>query len=77
MRSDTLRQWLSDSGCTFEQHPRERGQGPAQVTVRRGEHKSVLPLVGSTMDLDPDAVRRIVEDLKLDWSELPGPSSRV
>jgi hypothetical protein len=47
------------------------------VTVRRGDRKSVLPNIGSHKALDPRVVRKIVDDLGLDWNELPGPASRV
>ena len=78
MRSDTFRKWLEERGCRFEQHPRAKGGlGHPSVTVRRGPRSAILPLVGTTQDLDPDDVREIVEALDLDPSELPGPQSRV
>jgi len=77
MESDTFRKWLAERGCSFEQHERGRGQGPASVTVRLGERRAVLPMVGTRKDLDPGIVRQIVDALGLDWRELPGPASRV
>jgi hypothetical protein len=47
------------------------------VTVRLGDRRAVLPDVGTHMRLDPRVVRQIVDELDLDWNELPGPSSRV
>jgi len=39
--------------------------------------KAEVPLEGSRQTLDPRVVRRVCEELGLDWSELPGPKSRV
>jgi hypothetical protein len=72
MRSDTLRQWLADRGCRFDQHEHAKGQGIPSVTVRHEGRSSVLPLIGSNKDLDPEDVRRVVEELGFDYSELPG-----
>jgi hypothetical protein len=47
------------------------------VTVHRDGRTSQAPLGGSRKDLDPRYVRRVCEDLGLDWSKLPGPTSRV
>ena len=79
MESATFKKWLAERGCTFELHDRAKGKhmGSASVAVCRGDRRAVLPLIGSKKRLDPDIVRRIVEDLGLDWSELPGPASRV
>lgn len=78
MQPETFRKWLAERGCTFEEHARSKGgQGHASVTVRREGRRSELPLVGTREDLDPRDVRRIVDELELDWSELPGPQSRV
>ena len=78
MESETFRQWLSERGCTFEAGKDTVGtHGNARVTVRRGDRRSVLPEVGSKKRLDPGTVRQIVDELGLDWNELPGPASRV
>ncbi len=78
MESATFRQWLSERGCTFEAGKDTIGtHGNASVTVRRGDRRSVLPNVGSHKRLDPRVVRKIVDELGLDWNELPGPTSRV
>ena len=42
-----------------------------------GRPQSGLPEVGTHKALDPRAVRQIVDDLGLDWNELPGPKSRT
>jgi hypothetical protein len=47
------------------------------VTVRLGDRRAVLPEIGSHKRLDPTVVRKIVDELGLDWNELPGPASRV
>ena len=39
--------------------------------------RAFLPDIGSDKRLDPRVVRKIVDELGLDWNELPGPSSRV
>jgi hypothetical protein len=78
MESATFRKWLGDRGCRFDRHERERrGEGKAIVTVHREQRIAQLPYVGSRQHLDPRVVRRVCEDLGLDWSELPGPKSRV
>jgi hypothetical protein len=78
MESETLRQWLSERGCTFEAGKDTVGaHGHAYVTVRRGERRAILPEIGTKKRLDPRIVREIVDELGLDWNELPGPASRV
>jgi mRNA interferase HicA len=47
------------------------------VTVHREGRTSQAPLGGSRKDLDPRDARRVCEELGLDWSDLPGPKSRV
>ena len=78
MDSDTFRQWLAERGCRFDRHEhQERGEGHTAVTVHREGRTAKLLLVGSHQHLDPRVVRRICERLDLDWSDLPGPKSRV
>jgi mRNA interferase HicA len=78
MEPETFRRWLAERGCTFEAgKDTVRTHGHAYVTVRRGERRAVLPEVGTKKRLDPRIVRQIVDDLGLDWNELPGPTSRV
>jgi hypothetical protein len=78
MQSATFRQWLSEHGCTFEAgRDTVKTAGHAYVTVRLGDRRAVLPEVGSHKRLDPRVVRQIVDELGLDWNELPGPASRV
>jgi hypothetical protein len=78
MEVTTFRHWLSERGCTFEAGKDTVGtHGHAYVTVRRGERKAILPEVGTRKRLDPRVVRQIVDELGLDWNELPGPASRV
>jgi hypothetical protein len=45
--------------------------------VHREGRKAEVPLGGSRRILDARVVRRACEELGLDWSELPGPKSRV
>ena len=47
------------------------------VTVQRDGGKAEVPLGGLRQTLDPRVVRRACEELGLDWSQLPGPMSRV
>jgi hypothetical protein len=77
MQSATFRRWLAERGCQFRQHERGHGHGHPVVTVVRQGRTAELPLVGSHEDLDPDQVREVCDRLGLDWSELPGPKSRV
>lgn len=78
MESVTFRRWLSERGCTFDAgKDTVRTQGHAYVTVRLGDRRAVLPNIGSNKPLDPRVVRQIVDELGLDWNELPGPASRV
>ena len=78
MQSATFRKWLAEHGCRFDgQEHEERGEGPVMVTVHREGRTSQAPLGGSRKDLDPRDVRRICEELGLDWSGLPGPKGRV
>lgn len=78
MECGTFRQWLSERGCTFEAGKDTVGtHGHAYVIARRGDRRAVLPEVGTKKRLDPRIVRQIVEELGLDWNELPGPASRV
>lgn len=51
--------------------------GHAYVTVHLGDRRAVLPEVGTKKRLDPRIVRQIVDELGLDWNQLPGPASRV
>jgi mRNA interferase HicA len=47
------------------------------VTVHHEGRKAEVPLGGSRKMIDPRVVRRVCEELALDWSQLPGPKSRV
>jgi hypothetical protein len=79
MESETFKKWLAERGCTFEQHQRtgRKTVGNAAVTVRLGNRHASLPLVGSRKRLDPRIVKQVVDNLGLEWSELPGPKGRV
>ena len=78
MESAILRKWLADRGCRFEGGKDTVGTyGHVYVTVHLGDRKAVLPDVGTHKALDPRVVRQIVDDLGLNWDELPGPMSRV
>ena len=78
MESATFRKWLVEQGCRVDQHEhQQRHEGQVVVTVHREGRKSEIPLGGSRQDLDPRVVRRACDELGLDWSQLPGPKSRV
>ncbi|MGH6952879.1 MAG: type II toxin-antitoxin system HicA family toxin [Alphaproteobacteria bacterium] len=61
MNSLEFRKWLAARGCAFEQH--ERGEGHGRVTVRLGDHRSEIPLLGSKKRLDPALIRKVKTDL--------------
>lgn len=78
MESATFRRWLADRGCSFEAgRDTVEAHGHAYVTVRLGDRRTTLPDVGTHKPLDKRVVRQIVDELGLDWNELPGPASRV
>lgn len=77
MESAIFRQWLADRGCRFDIHEGKRGVGQRIVTVHREGHTAEVPLGRPRQHLDPRVVRRACEELGLDWSKLPGPTSRV
>lgn len=78
MESATFRRWLAERGCRFESG-KDTGDthGHAYVTVRRGDRRAILPDIGTRKALDSGVVRQIVDELDLDWNDLPGPASRV
>lgn len=77
VESATFRKWLAEHGCRFEAgRDTIEAHGHAYVTVRRGDRKAVLPEIGTKKALDSRLVRQIINDLGLDWNELPGPMSR-
>ena len=45
------------------------------VIVHHEGRKAEVPLGGSRQTLDPRVVRRVCEELGLDWFELPGPKA--
>ena len=78
MESATFRKWLAEQGCRFDHYEhRQRHEGQVMVTVHREGRKAEVPLGGSHQQLDPRDVRKACEELGLDWSQLPGPKSRV
>ena len=77
MESATFQKWLAEHGCRFDTAAEKRGTGHANVTVHREGRKAEVPLGGPHQILDARIVRRACEELGLDWSELPGPKSRV
>jgi hypothetical protein len=78
MESATFRRWLADRGCSFEPgKDTVQTAGHAHVTVRLGSRRAILPDVGTHKRLEPETVRKIVDELGLDWKELPGPASRA
>lgn len=79
VRTDTFKEWLADRGCVFEQTARagKKAHGFPDVIVKLGDRKAELHVAGAKQDLDPREVKRVVEALGLDGSELPGPASRA
>lgn len=77
MTPETFRDWLRERGCSFEQHPSRRGDGVASITVKHGGKTATIPEAASRKDLDPRDVMAVCDELGLDPTELPGPSSRV
>ena len=78
MNGASFRKWLTEQGCRFDQQEHQkRHKGHAMVTVHREGRKAEIPLGGSRQDLDERVIRRACEELGLDWSQLPGPKSRV
>jgi hypothetical protein len=78
MESATFRKWLVEEGCRIDgdEHPRGH-EGHVMVTVHREARKTRVPLGGARQALDPRVVRQACEELGLDASQLPGPTSRV
>lgn len=79
MESATFRTWLAERGCRFDIDDDNRGSGHGHgtVVVHHEGRKAKVPLGGPHQNLDPRVVRRACEELGLDWSDLPGPKSRV
>jgi hypothetical protein len=78
MESATFRKWLAEQGCRFDRHEHhQRHEGQVMVTVHRDGRKADIPLGGSRQTLDARVVRQACEQLGLDWTQLPGPKSRV
>ncbi len=77
MESATFGKWLAEHGCRFDTDQEQRGTGHANVTVHRQGRKAEVPLGGPHQILDARIIRTACEELGLDWSKLPGPTSRV
>jgi hypothetical protein len=78
MESATFRKWLVEQGCRLDSHEhQQRHEEQVMVTVHREGRTAKVPLGGSRQALDPRIVRQACEELGLDWSQLPGPKSRV
>jgi hypothetical protein len=78
MESTTFRKWLAERGCRFDPHEHhKRGKGPVTITVHREGRTAQVPLGGSRQIIDSRVVQQACNELGLDWSELPGPKSRV
>jgi hypothetical protein len=78
MEAGTFRNWLVEHGCRIDagEHPRGH-EGHGEVTVHREGRKTRLPLTGMHHALDPRIVRRVCDELGLDFRQLPGPQGRV
>jgi hypothetical protein len=77
MESETFRKWLVERGCRFDTRQEGRGDGHGTLRVHREGRTAEMALVGSHHELDPRLVRQVCEALGLEWSDLPGPQSRV
>jgi hypothetical protein len=77
MESGTFGKWLAERGCRFVTCEDTSGaQGQAYVTVRCGHHQVVLPQIRSKKRLDPRIIKYVIDELGMDWNELPDPASR-
>lgn len=78
MEAGTFRNWLVEHGCRIDagQHPRGH-EGHGEVTVHREGRKTSLPLTGMRHALDPRIVRRVCDELGLEFKQLPGPQGHV
>lgn len=72
MRMDTFKQWLEEQGCRFDEHSHERGQGHASAVIKLEGKESVMSLLGAHQDLDGEDIKRVVKELGLDITKLPG-----
>ena len=59
MTARQFKRWLAKQGCTFEP-----GKG-GHLIVRRGKHRSVLPMHGSGKELGTGLVQSILKNLGL------------
>jgi len=77
MESGTFGKCLAERGCRFATCEDTSGaQGQAYVTVRCGHHQVVLPQIRSKKRLDPRIIKYVIDELGMDWNELPDPASR-
>jgi hypothetical protein len=77
MESATFRKWLIQQGCRLDTQHEGRGEGLGTLTIHREGRTAELSLAGPRHELDPRSVRQVCEALGLQWSDLPGPQSRV
>jgi mRNA interferase HicA len=61
VNSRQFRRWLAKQGCTFE----TKKSGSGHLVVRRGGHKSELPMHGGNKELGRGLVDKIKKDLDL------------
>jgi mRNA interferase HicA len=61
MNAQELKKWLAAQGCTFE--TKKRGSG--HLVVRRGPHKSEIPMHGGRKELGTGLVNAIKKQLGL------------
>lgn len=71
MRADTLKNWLKDKGCRFDEHKHDRAEGHGSLAIKLGDKHSVLPLAGTHQDLDDNDVERVLSELGLTDKDLP------
>ena len=71
MRTDTLRAWLEEKGCRFDEQARDRGHGHVGVVAKLEGRESVLPAIGAHEDMDKEDVARVVMELGLAGDMLP------
>jgi len=78
MQNATFRKWLVEQGCRIDSHQHPVGhEGHMTVKVHREGRTADIPLTAAHHELDMRLVKKACEELGLDPSRLPGPTSRV
>ena len=61
MNAQELKRWLASQGCTFE----TKKGGSGHLVIRRGNHRSELPMHGGRKELGTGLVNAIKKQLGL------------